>query len=180
MKTASAEPTAPAAPAPAALPTHNLSVYVANRPGALARIAQTFSRRGFNIESLVVSPGKTAELSRMTITVKGEEAGLEQVIQQCSKLVDVVACREHGDSEVVSRELALVKIRATAASRGEILQIADYFRAKTVDMAEHAMVLEITGTPDKIDAMIALLRKFGIEELIRTGKVIVARGDRET
>ena len=179
MKTASAETTAPAAPAPAALPTHNLSVYVANRPGALARIAQTFSRRGFNIESLVVSPGKTAELSRMTITVKGEEAGLEQVIQQCSKL-DVVACREHGDSEVVSRELALVKIRATAASRGEILQIADYFRAKTVDMAEHAMVLEITGTPDKIDAMIALLRKFGIEELIRTGKVIVARGDRET
>ncbi len=180
MKTASAETTPAAAPAPAALPTHNLSVYVANRPGALARIAQTFSRRGFNIESLVVSPGKTAELSRMTITVKGEEAGLEQVIQQCSKLVDVVACREHGEAEVVSRELALVKIRATAASRGEILQIADYFRAKTVDMAEHAMVLEITGTPDKIDAMIALLRKFGIEELIRTGKVIVARGDRET
>ncbi len=180
MKTASAETHPATAPAPAALPTHNLSVYVANRPGALARIAQTFSRRGFNIESLVVSPGKTAELSRMTITVKGEEAGLEQVIQQCSKLVDVVACREHGDSEVVSRELALVKIRATAASRGEILQIADYFRAKTVDMAEHAMVLEITGTPDKIDAMIALLRKFGIEELIRTGKVIVARCDRET
>lgn len=162
------------------LRTHNLSIYVANRPGALARIAQTFSRRGFNIESLVVSPGKTAELSRMTITVKGEEAGLEQVIQQCSKLVDVVACREHDDAEVVSRELALVKIRVEAPRRAEVLQIADYFRAKTVDMAEQAMVLEITGIPDKIDAMIALLRKFGIEELIRTGKVIVARGDRET
>ena len=164
----------------ASLRTHNLSIYVANRPGALARIAQTFSRRGFNIESLVVSPGKTAELSRMTITVKGEEAGLEQVIQQCSKLVDVVACREHDDAEVVSRELALVKIRVEAPRRAEVLQIAEYFRAKTVDMAEQAMVLEITGIPDKIDAMIALLRKFGIEELIRTGKVIVARGDRET
>lgn len=168
--------TAPAA----SVRTHNLSIYVANRPGALARIAQTFSRRGFNIESLVVSPGKTAELSRMTITVKGEEAGLEQVIQQCSKLVDVVACREHDDAEVVSRELALVKIRVEAPRRAEVLQIAEYFRAKTVDMAEQAMVLEITGTPDKIDAMIGMLRKFDIEELIRTGKVIVARGDRET
>jgi acetolactate synthase small subunit len=94
--------------------------------------------------------------------------------------VDVVACREHDDAEVVSRELALVKIRVEAPRRAEVLQIAEYFRAKTVDMAEQAMVLEITGTPDKIDAMIALLRKFGIEELIRTGKVIVARGDRET
>ena len=173
-------PTETAQSPSASLRTHNLSIYVANRPGALARIAQTFSRRGFNIESLVVSPGKTAELSRMTITVKGEEAGLEQVIQQCSKLVDVVACREHDDAEVVSRELALVKIRVEAPRRAEVLQIADYFRAKTVDMAEQAMVLEITGIPDKIDAMIALLRKFGIEELIRTGKVIVARGDRET
>lgn len=173
-------PTETAQAPTASLRTHNLSIYVANRPGALARIAQTFSRRGFNIESLVVSPGKTAELSRMTITVKGEEAGLEQVIQQCSKLVDVVACREHDDAEVVSRELALVKIRVEAPRRAEVLQIAEYFRAKTVDMAEQAMVLEITGTPDKIDAMIALLRKFGIEELIRTGKVIVARGDRET
>ena len=173
-------PTETAQAPSASLRTHNLSIYVANRPGALARIAQTFSRRGFNIESLVVSPGKTAELSRMTITVKGEEAGLEQVIQQCSTLVDVVACRAHDDAEVVSRELALVKIRVEAPRRAEVLQIADYFRAKTVDMAEQAMVLEITGIPDKIDAMIALLRKFGIEELIRTGKVIVARGDRET
>ncbi len=164
----------------AAVRTHNLSIYVANRPGALARIAQTFSRRGFNIESLVVSPGKTEELSRMTITVKGEEAGLEQVIQQCGKLVDVVACREHEDEEAVARELALVKIRADAARRGEALQIADYFRAKTVDMAEQAMVLEITGQPEKIDAMVGLLRKFGIEELIRTGKVLMARGEAET
>ena len=118
-------PTQTAQAPTASVRTHNLSIYVANRPGALARIAQTFSRRGFNIESLVVSPGKTAELSRMTITVKGEEAGLEQVIQQCSKLVDVVACREHDDAEVVSRELALVKIRVEAPRRAEVLQIAE-------------------------------------------------------
>ena len=164
----------------AAVRTHNLSIYVANRPGALARIAQTFSRRGYNIESLVVSQGAREGFSRMTITADGDEAGWEQIIAQCGKLVDVVACREHEDAEVVSRELALVKIRADAARRGEVLQIADYFRAKTVDMAEQAMVLEITGQPEKIDAMVGLLRKFGIEELIRTGKVIVARGDRET
>ena len=96
-----------------ALPTHNLSIYVANRPGALVRIAQAFSRRGFNIESLVVSPGATGDFSRMTITAKGNEAGLEQIIMQCSKLVDVLACREHTDEEVVARELGLVKVRLT-------------------------------------------------------------------
>lgn len=170
----------PAPAARAALPTHNLSIYVANRPGALARIAQTFSRRSFNIESLVVSPGKTADLSRMTITVKGAEDTLDQVIQQCAKLVDVIACREHDDSEVVSRELALIKMDVEPAQRSEVLQIADHFHAQTVDMAEHSMVLEITGNPEKIDAMVALLRKFKIEELIRTGKVIVARGERQT
>ena len=92
------------------VPTHNLSIFVANRPGALARIAQTFSRRGFNIESLVVSPAANSDLSRMTITAKGREAGLEQIIMQCNKLVDVLACREHTDEEVVARELALVKV----------------------------------------------------------------------
>ncbi|MDR0993419.1 MAG: acetolactate synthase small subunit [Verrucomicrobiota bacterium] len=162
------------------LPTHNLSVYVANQPGALARIAQTFSRRGFNIESLVVSPGKTEDFSRMTITVKGAEDSLAQVIQQCSKLVDVIACREHTDEEVVSRELALVKLAVMAEQRAEVLQIADHFHAKTVDLAEGAMVLEATGSSPKLDAMVGLLRKFTIVELVRTGKVIVARGERET
>ena len=97
---------------------HNLSIYVANRPGALARIAQTFSRRGFNIESLVVSAGATGDFSRMTITAKGDESGLEQIIMQCSKLVDVLACREHTDEEVVARELALVKVAVDSHQRG--------------------------------------------------------------
>ena len=159
---------------------HNLSIYVANRPGALARIAQTFSRRGFNIESLVVSAGATGDFSRMTITAKGDEAWLEQVIMQCSKLVDVLACREHTDEEVVAREMALVKVAAEPAQRSEVLQIADHFRAKTVDLSENSIVLEATGSSEKLDAMVDLMRKYKIIELVRTGKVIMARGERET
>jgi acetolactate synthase I/III small subunit len=161
-------------------PTHNLSIYVANHPGALVRIAQAFSRRGFNIESLVVSPGATGDFSRMTITAKGDASRLEQIIMQCSKLVDVLACREHSDEEVVARELALVKVAVDAAQRGEVLQIADHFRAKTVDLNDKSMVLEATGGAAKIDAMVELLCKFKIIELVRTGKVIMARGERET
>jgi acetolactate synthase I/III small subunit len=160
---------------------HNLSIYVANRPGALARIAQTFSRRGFNIESLVVSAaGTNGDFSRMTITAKGDEAGLEQVIMQCSKLVDVLACREHTDEEVVMREMALVKLAVEPSHRSEVLQIAEHFRAKTVDLTEKSMILEATGSSEKLDAMVDLLRKFKIVELVRTGKVIMARGERET
>ena len=161
-------------------PTHNLSIYVANRPGALARIAQTFSRRGYNIESLVVSPGKTADLSRMTITVKGDGENLSQVISQCSKLVDVVACREHAESEVVSRELALVKLAVGPAKRREVLRLATQFNAQPVDVSDHALLLEATGSPEKLDAMVAVLRTYGIIELIRTGKVIAARGEKPT
>ena len=160
---------------------HNLSIYVANRPGALARIAQTFSRRGFNIESLVVSAaGTNGDFSRMTITAKGDEAGLEQVIMQCYKLVDVLACREHTDEEVVMREMALVKLAVESSQRSEVLQIADHFRAKSVDLTEKSMILEATGSSEKLDAMVDLLRKFKIVELVRTGKVIMARGERET
>ena len=159
---------------------HNLSIYVANRPGALARIAQTFSRRGFNIESLVVSPGASDDFSRMTITARGDDAGLEQVIMQCSKLVDVLACREHTDEEVVAREMALVKVAADPSQRGEVLQIADHFHAKTVDLCDKSIVLETTGSSEKLDAMVDLLRKFKIIELVRTGKVIMARGERQT
>lgn len=161
-------------------PTHNLSIYVANRPGALVRIAQAFSRRGFNIESLVVSAGAAGDFSRMTITAKGDKAGLEQIIMQCSKLVDVLACREHADEEVVAREMALVKVAVDSSHRGEVLQIAAHFRAKTVDLSENSIVLEATGSSEKLDAMVDLLRKYKIIELVRTGKVIMARGVRET
>ncbi len=158
----------------------NLSIYVANRPGALARIAQTFSRRGFNIDSLVVSAGARPGFSRMTITAEGDEAGWEQIVAQCSKLVDVLACRCHEDEEAVVRELALVKIKCDVAARAEALQIADHFRAKTMDLTETSMILQATGSPRKLDAMVGLLRKFEIVELVRTGKVLMARGEAET
>jgi len=160
--------------------THNLSIYVANRPGALSRIAHTFSRRGFNIESLVVSPGATGDFSRMTITAKGDKSGLHQIIMQCSKLVDVLACREHTNEEVVMREFALVKVAVDSAHRGEVLQIADHFRAKTMDLTENSVVLEVTGSSEKLDAMVELLHKFKVVEVVRTGKVIMARGEKET
>lgn len=160
--------------------THNLSIFVANRPGALVRIAQAFSRRGFNIESLVVSPGARGDFSRMTITAKGNLEGLEQIIKQCTKLVDVIACREHSDEEVVARELALVKVAIDPEHRELVLQIADHFHAKTVDFNENSLVLEATGSSEKLDAMVNLLRKYKIIELVRTGKVIMARGDRQT
>jgi len=160
--------------------TYNLSIYVNNRPGVLARIAQTFSRRGFNIESLVVSAAADGNFSRMTITAQGDRAGLEQVIQQCHKLVDVIACNEHFDADVVARELALVKVAADPDKRTELLQIADHFAAKTVDMTERSMIFQLTGSAKKIDAMVELLRKFKIIELVRTGKVLMARGEKLT
>jgi acetolactate synthase-1/3 small subunit len=160
--------------------TYNLSIYVNNRPGVLARVAQTFSRRGFNIESLVVSAASDGNFSRMTITAKGDRASLEQVIQQCNKLVDVIACNEHLDAEVVARELALVKVAADPDKRAELLQIADHFAAKTADMTEHSMIFQLTGSAKKIDAMVELLRKFKIVELVRTGKVLMARGEKRT
>ena len=155
---------------------HNLSIYVANRPGALARIAQTFSRRGFNIESLVVSAGATGDFSRMTITAKGDEAGLEQVIMQCSKLVDVLACREHSDEEVVARELALVKVAGTGEHRVEALRMAEAFRARVVDATNASFVFELTGRTAKIEQFIALMRPLGLREVVRTGIAAISRG----
>lgn len=159
---------------------HTLSVYVANKPGVLARIAQVFARRGFNIDSLVVSSSSDGAFSRMTITAKGDPAGLDQIIQSVTKLIDVVHCAEHTGEESVMKELALIKVAVTAEARGEVLQIADHFGAKTVDLTERSLILAITGNSDKLDALVELLRKFKIVELVRTGKVVMARGDQPT
>jgi acetolactate synthase-1/3 small subunit len=160
--------------------THTLSVYVANKPGVLARIAQTFARRGYNIDSLVVSASMDGRYSRMTITVKGESSGLYLVIEALRKLVDVLHCVDHTGEDVVTRELALIKLLVAPEARTEVLQIADHFRAKTVDLTECSVILQIAGNSDKVDAMIELLRKFKIVELVRTGRVIMARGQQET
>ncbi|HBA85292.1 MAG TPA: acetolactate synthase small subunit [Verrucomicrobia bacterium] len=162
------------------LTTHTLSVYVANKPGVLARIAQVFSRRGFNIDSLVVSPSVDGNFSRMTITTIGEPSGLRQIIQQVQKLVDVLQCIDHTGEDAVVKELALVKVVIGPDGRSEALQIADHFGAKTVDLTESSIILQITGNSDKLDAMIKLLTKFKVVELVRTGKVVMARGEEPT
>ncbi len=160
--------------------THTLSVYVANKPGVLARIAQVFSRRGFNIDSLVVSPSMDGRFSRMTITASGESTSLYQIIEAVKKLVDVVHCVDQTGENVVVKELALIKLAMSPAQRSEVLDIAAHFKAKTVDLTEQSMILMTTGDTEKLDAMINLLKKFKIVELVRTGKVVMARGEKAT
>ena len=160
--------------------THNLSVYVANKPGVLARIAQVFARRGFNIDSLVVSPTGDGRFSRMTITAKGDAEGLDQIIRQLNKLVDVIRCVDHTGEDAVVKELALVKVAAGEENRTAALQVADHFGAKTVDLTENSMIVMVTGNSEKIDALVRLMERFRIIELVRTGRVVMARGEAVT
>lgn len=159
---------------------HTLSVYVTNKPGVLARIAQTFSRRGFNIESLVVSPAIDGHFSRMTIGVSGDADGLDQIIRQVGKLVDVVHITDHTYDETVVKEMGLIKLAVGPKDRSEALQIAEHFGCKTVDLTDTSMILQAVGDPGKIDALVGMCGKFKVIELVRTGKVLMARGDRET
>jgi acetolactate synthase-1/3 small subunit len=161
-------------------PIHTLSVYVTNKPGVLARIAQTFSRRGYNIESLVVSPAMDGHFSRMTIGVSGEADGLDQIIRQVSKLIDVLRCTDHTYDDDVVKEMGLIKIAVGAEERGEALQIAEHFGCKTVDLTESSMILQAVGDPSKIDALVEMIEKFKVIELVRTGKVLLARGAQTT
>lgn len=161
-------------------PIHTLSVYVSNKPGVLARVAQTFSRRGFNIESLVVSPAIDGHFSRMTIGVSGAPEGLDQIIRQVSKLIDVLHCTDHTYDDVVVKEMGLIKISTGPEERGEALQIAEHFGCKTVDLTENSMILQVVGDPAKIDALVSMIEKFRIIELVRTGKVLLARGPETT
>jgi len=156
---------------------HTLSVYVANKPGVLARIAQVFARRGYNIDSLVVSPSMDGRYSRMTIAAKGSIEGLEQIIKQVGKLVDIQHCSDHSFEQSVVREMALVKIRASTDERTEALQICEHFGGKTVDLTATSMIVLVVGASEKVDACINMLSAFEIVELVRTGKVVMARGD---
>ncbi|MGE4169988.1 MAG: acetolactate synthase small subunit [Candidatus Margulisiibacteriota bacterium] len=159
---------------------HTISLLVANKPGVLLRISLIFSRRGFNIESLVVSPTLDGRFSRMTITAKGNPGILEQIIKQASKLVDVVHASEHIKGHSVEKELALIKVQTTDENRSEILQIISHFKAQTVDLTNNSLVIQATGSTEKLDAMINFLHHYGILELIRTGKVVMARGKEKT
>jgi acetolactate synthase-1/3 small subunit len=155
-----------------------LSVLVENKPGVLARIASLFSRRGFNIESLAVGPTEHEEISRMTIVVNLDELPLEQVTKQLNKLVEVLKIVELEGPGAVERELALIKVKADAHTRSQVLETVQLFRAKVVDVATEAVTIEVTGTRDKLEAMLRVLEPFGIRELVQSGMVAVNRGSR--
>lgn len=161
-------------------PTHTLSVYVNNQPGVLMRICQVFARRGYNIDSLVVSQGRSTEFSRMTIGISGDASGLDQIIKQVGKLIDVIHCFEHGSANSVVKEMLLIKFRVGSEGRTEALQIIDHFNGKTVDLTPTSMVAMLQGDSPKIDAAIRMLSQFDIIETVRTGKVVMARGDQMT
>jgi acetolactate synthase I/III small subunit len=157
---------------------HTLSVLVENKPGVLARIAGLFSRRGFNIHSLAVGPTEDPRVSRMTIVVAIEPGYLEQVTKQLNKLVHVLKIVELEPESSVGRELQLIKVSAEGADRGRIIEIVDVFRGKIVDVDHDSLTVEVSGSPDKLDAMLELLSAFGIRELVRTGQIALARGGR--
>jgi acetolactate synthase-1/3 small subunit len=162
-------------------PLHTISVLVRNQPGVLVRVALVFARRGYNIESLVVSPDPTdAGFSRMTITCRGAADTLEQMIRQVAKLVDVVHAIDHTGQSVVETEIALIKLQAQVSERTEILQVAEHYKAKVVDCGPGSLILRVTGGSEKLDSFISLLRPFGLVELVRSGKILMTRGPETT
>ena len=155
---------------------HTIVALVEDRPGVLTRIASMFRRRGFNIASLAVGKSEQPGLSRMTFVVEGDESTVYQVTQQLDKLIDVIRVSDISSQEIVARELALVKVKSESATRGEIIQIVNLFRASIVDVGTQSMVIEITGEEDKINALYNLLQPFEVLEMLRTGLVAMVRG----
>jgi acetolactate synthase-1/3 small subunit len=158
---------------------HVITVLVDNEPGVLSRISGLFSGRGFNIESLNVAETLDPSISRMTLVTRGNDQIIEQIIKQLNKLVNVIKVLDLTGSEYVDREMALIKVIAESASRAEVLRIADIFRGQVVDVSAKSYTLEITGNDQKIQAVIDLLAPIGIMEIVRTGKVAIARVKRE-
>ncbi len=159
---------------------HTIVALVENRPGVLNKIASKWRQRGFNIESLTVGHSEVAGLSRMTFTVDGASNDIEQVTKQLYKVIEVVKITDVSDQQVIARELALIKIATTRENRGAVIEIVDVFRAKIVDVAADSLVIETTGTEEKIDALIGMLTPFGLKELVRTGRVAMVRGGTST
>jgi acetolactate synthase-1/3 small subunit len=169
-------------------PLHTISLLVRNKPGVLVRVSLVFSRRGYNIESLVVSQAispagvesAAGEFSRMTITCSGDPDTLEQIIKQLEKLIDVVHAIDHTGQAVIASELALVKLKAELKDRTEILQVAENYKAKVVDYGSDSLILRCAGDSEKIDAFVGLLKPFQLIDLVRSGKILMARGLDET
>ncbi len=159
---------------------HTISLYVANKPGVLNRIALVFGRRGYNIDSLVVSESTDAAYSYMNIVASGDPETLIQIIKQLNKLVDVVSAKDYSDEDVIQKELALFKVNCPPHQRTEVLQIAQTFKAVPEDLTGNTITLMVTGKSEKIDALREMLSPYGILELVRTGKVLISRGDHRT
>jgi len=155
---------------------HTIVALVDDKPGVLNRVVSLFRRRGFNIESIAVGSSELPHISRMTIVVDGATTVVEQVRKQLDKVVDTIKVFEIAADEAVSRELALIRVKATSSTRSEIIEIVDIFRANIVDVAGDSVMIEVTGDEDKIDSLFNLLRGFGIREIARTGRIAMTRG----
>jgi acetolactate synthase I/III small subunit len=159
---------------------HTLSILVENKPGVLTRITGLFARRGFNIDTLAVGPTDDDSISRITLTLDGAVHPIDQVTKQLHKLINVLKIRDLEPNETLSRELALFKVNADGTARAEVMQICEIFRAKVVDVTKRSVVVEVTGTWEKVDAFERLVRPFGLIEMARTGEIAIARGRGET
>ncbi len=159
---------------------HILSLLVENKPGVLARISGLFSRRGFNITTLAVGPTDDPTMSRMTLTLDGALHPIDQVTKQLHKLVNVIKIRDLEPEETIAREMALFKISADPNTRGEIMQLADIFRGRIIDVSSRTVTVEVTGTADKIEGFESMIRPFGLVEMVRTGEIAIARGKTQT
>ena len=159
---------------------HILSILVENKPGVLTRIAGLFARRGFNIATLAVGPTDDDDLSRITLTLDGAMHPIDQVTKQLHKLVNVIKIRDLEPQETVARELALFKVSADGASRGEVMQIVEIFRGRVIDVTRRSVIAEVTGGWDKIEAFERMVRPFGLVEMVRTGEIAISRGRGET
>ncbi len=159
---------------------HTISLRVANRPGVLIRIALVFARRGYNLDSLVVSPSNDPDYSMMNIVAIGDEKVLDQILKQLNKLIDVVHATDRTGEDIIQRELALIKIRCVPEQRSEVLQLAHALKCDTVDIDESSLTLQSSGSTERLDSTIRSFQPFGVFELVRTGKVLMARGSEHT
>ena len=159
---------------------HTISLLVANKPGVLIRIALVFSRRGFNLDSVVVSQTHRPEFSRMNIVASGDKESLAQIIKQLDKLVDVVHVADHTGEEIIQGEIAFIKVNCPVELRTELLQLGDHFRARSVDLTDDTITFEATGKTAKLNAFQLMLEKYGILESVRSGKLLMARGRQDT
>jgi acetolactate synthase-1/3 small subunit len=159
---------------------HVLSILVENKPGVLTRVAGLFARRGFNIDTLTVGPTDDDQISRITLTVDGAVHPIDQVTKQLHKLINVLKIRDLEPGDTVARELALFKVAVDGGQRGEVMQICEIFRGKIVDVTKRSVIMEVTGTTDKIEAFERMVRPFGLVEMMRTGEIAISRGRGET